>query len=165
MNKEILIIQTGGTIDKEYPRLTKGYAFEIGEPSIKRILSKINPSFTYEIVSVLKKDSTDITKEDRQKIYDVCEDAQQERIVITHGTDTMVDTAKELVSLKEKTIIITGSMRPEKFSDSDADFNIGLAFGAVQTLPPGIYISMHGIVAPWEKVSRNEETGQYFVEV
>ncbi|MDP3800475.1 MAG: asparaginase domain-containing protein, partial [bacterium] len=86
---KIIFIQTGGTIDKEYPRTTKGYAFEIGEPAIERILDKINPIFEFEIVSLLKKDSLDITDEDRQKILQACKDVNGDRIIITHGTDTM----------------------------------------------------------------------------
>ncbi len=158
---KILFIQTGGTIDKDYPKTTKGYAFEISEPAIKRILEKVNPSFEYEILSVLKKDSLDITESDREKIYNSCKKSKIDKIIITHGTDTMIETAKKLGSLKNKTIIITGSMRPERFSNSDASFNIGTAIGAINILENGIYISMHGRVYSWDKVNRNMETGQF----
>ena len=113
---KILFIQTGGTIDKDYPRTTKGYAFEISEPAVKRIMEKINPSFDYEILSVLKKDSLDITETDRKKIFDACKSSKIDKIVITHGTDTMIETAKELNQIKGKTIVVTGAMRPERFN-------------------------------------------------
>lgn len=158
---KVLFIQTGGTIDKDYPKTTKGYAFEISEPAVKRILEKINPSFDYEIISILKKDSLDITIEDRDKVYDACKKSKIDKIIITHGTDTMIETAKKLSDLKNKTIIITGSMRPEMFSNSDASFNIGTAVGALNVLDKGVYLSMHGRVYSWNKVKRNMDTGQF----
>lgn len=160
-SNKITFIQTGGTIDKDYPRVTKGYAFEISEPAVKRILEKLNPVFDFEILSVLKKDSTEITSEDRQKIYDTCHNLQNDKIIITHGTDTMQQTAEKLSTIKNKTIIITGAMRPERFGNSDAPINIGIAVGAVQVLENGVYIAMHGLVLPWNRISRNMETGQY----
>jgi len=158
---KFLFVQTGGTIDKDYPKTTKGYAFEISEPAVQRILEKINPAFEYEVLSALKKDSLDITEEDRKKIYEICKNSKINKIIITHGTDTMIETAKTLSSIKEKTIIITGAMRPERFTNSDASFNIGLALGALQSLNNGIYIAMHGKVYSWDKVKRDTKTGQF----
>ena len=158
---KILFIQTGGTIDKDYPKTKLGYAFEITDPAISRILPEANPTFEYEVVSVCKKDSTELTDEDRQKIFDVCFENQADKIIITHGTDTMVKTAEKLSSIKDKTIVITGAMRPEKFSNTDADFNVGVAVGGVQNLPAGVYIAMHGAILLWDKVSRDEKTGQF----
>lgn len=158
---KILFIQTGGTIDKDYPKTTLGYAFEITEPAIGRILAKANPYFESEVISVCKKDSTELTDSDRENIYKTCKNSTIDRIIITHGTDTMIETAEKLSEIKDKTIVITGAMRPEKFSDSDADFNIGLAVGGVQTLPVGVYIAMHGIVLLWDQIARNPETGQF----
>ncbi|MGB4942793.1 MAG: asparaginase domain-containing protein [Candidatus Moraniibacteriota bacterium] len=158
---KITFIQTGGTIDKEYPRTTKGYAFEIGEPAVKRILEKVNPAFEYEVISLLQKDSSDLTEEDREKILETCKSIPSDKIVVTHGTDTMIETAGKLSEVKDKTIIITGAMRPEKFSDSDAMFNVGAAVIAAQTLSHGIYITMNGKVYGWKEVKRNEETGQF----
>jgi L-asparaginase len=157
---KITYIQTGGTIDKDYPRLTKGYAFEIGEPAIKRILERVNPNFEYEVVSALKKDSIDITEKDREKIYRLCKKAGR-KIIVTHGTDTMIETAEKLSDLEGKTIILTGAMRPEKFSDSDASFNIGVAVGALNVIESGVYIAMNGRVYPWDKCKRNLKTGQF----
>jgi L-asparaginase len=158
---KIVFIQTGGTIDKDYPKMKSGYAFEITEPAVKRILQKVNPIFDFEIISLLKKDSLDITEEDRKKIYAACQKADSDKIIITHGTDTMIETAKKLSTIKNKTIILTGAMRPEKFSDSDASFNVGTAVGAVNVLSNGIYIAMNGRIYPWNKVKRNLETGQF----
>ena len=158
---KITFIQTGGTIDKDYPRTTRGYAFEISEPAVKRILEKLNPSFDFEIITVLKKDSLEMTDEDRQKIYDMCKELENDKIIITHGTDTMPETAEKLNAIRDKTIVITGAMRPERFANSDAPINIGAAIGAVQVLENGVYIAMHGLVLPWNRVNRNMETGQY----
>ena len=161
---KILFLQTGGTIDKDYPHTTKGWAFEIHEPAVNRILNKLNPSFSYEIKSVLKKDSLEINNEDRDLLLEICKNAKENKIIITHGTDTMEETAVHLNSIKNKTIIITGSMRPEKFTDSDADLNIGMAISGVQTLSNGIYIAMHGLIIPHDKIDRNKETGQYILK-
>lgn len=161
---KITFIQTGGTIDKDYPSPTKGYAFVISEPAVKRILKKLNPSFDYEILSVCRKDSFDITDKDREKIYQTCKELKNDKIIITHGTDTMIETAKKLSNIKDKVIILTGSMRPERFLDSDAPINIGVAIGAINVLKDGIYIAMHGSVFKWNRVKRHPGTGQ-FIEV
>jgi L-asparaginase len=158
---KILFIQTGGTVDKDYPKTTLGYAFEITDPAVGRILPEANPSFEYEIVSVCKKDSTELTGEDRDKILGLCVGSVSDKIIITHGTDTMLETAERLRDIKDKTIVITGAMRPERFSNTDASFNVGLAVGGVQSLPFGVYVAMHGIVLPWNKITRNPETGQF----
>lgn len=151
----ITFIQTGGTIDKDYPKTKGGYAFEIDEPAVKRILEKLDPDLECEIVSALRKDSLDMTEEDRKKIVEFCKEAENDRIIITHGTDTMLDTAKVLAAL-DKTIVITGAMRPERFTNSDAPVNIGMAIAAVQTLTPGVYIAMHGRVLSWQGCKRDE---------
>jgi len=161
---KITFIQTGGTIDKDYPRTTKGYAFEISEPAVKRILGKLNPSFDFEIISALKKDSMEMTDDDRQKIYNLCKELENDKIIITHGTDTMMETAEKLSSIKDKVIVITGAMRPERFANSDAPINIGVAIGAVNVLETGVYIAMHGQVLPWNRITRNMETGQFVLE-
>jgi L-asparaginase len=160
---KIVFIQVGGTIDKDYPRTQKGYAFEIAEPAVKRILGKVRPSFDFEIISLLKKDSLDMTEKDRDKILEACQKTDANRIVITHGTDTMIETAKKLNRIKNKIIIVTGAMKPEKFSDSDASFNVGAAVGAMNVLRSGVYIAMNGRVLPWNKVERDKRTG-CFVE-
>jgi L-asparaginase len=158
---EILFIATGGSIDKDYPRATKGYAFEMGPPAVERILTRINPNFEFSVVPVLKKDSLDITADDREKIFNICINTQTNRIIITHGTDTMLDTAKELNKIEDKVIILTGAFRPELFKNSDAEFNLGCAIGAVSTLENGIYIVMHGRVYPYDKCTRDPQSGQF----
>jgi L-asparaginase len=158
---KIVFIQTGGSIDKDYPKTQYGYAFEITEPAVKRILQKVNPNFEFEIISVLKKDSLDITEEDRKKIHENCQKAGSNKIIITHGTDMMIETAKKLSDIKDKVIILTGATKPEKFSDSDAAFNVGTAIGAVNILSKGVYIAMNGRIYSWNKVKRKPETGQF----
>ena len=159
---KILFIQTGGTIDKDYPKITKGYAFEIGEPAINKILARIKPAFDFEIISLLEKDSQEITDNDRKIILDECLKADFDKIIITHGTDTMIETAKYLSPIKNKTIILTGAMKPERFKDSDADFNVGTAIGAIENIPNGVFIAMNGIVIPADKTKRDYETGKFF---
>ncbi len=157
----IVFIQTGGTIDKDYPRTQKGYAFEIREPAVERILQKVHPNFDYKIIPLLKKDSQDIVEQDREKIRETCESIDADKIVITHGTDTMLETAQKLNGIKNKVIILTGATRPEKFVDSDASFNVGTAIGAINILSKGVYVAMNGRIYPWNKVKRNKKTGQF----
>jgi L-asparaginase len=161
---KILFIQTGGTIDKDYPKLTKGYAFEITIPATHRILEDINPCFDFEILELLQKDSLDITEEDREKIHAACLNAAADKIIITHGTDTMIETATKLADIKNKAIILTGAMRPERFANSDADFNVGLAIGALNMVKEGIYIAMNGRIYRYDEVKRDLATGR-FVEI
>jgi L-asparaginase len=149
---DLLFVQTGGTIDKDYPRTRGGYAFEIADPAVERILQQVHPSFEYRVVSVARKDGLDLTNDDLCAIRDTCVAAEAMRIVITHGTDTLHETAQALSDVDGKVIVLTGAMRPERFSDSDASFNVGVAIGAVQALPPGVYVAMHGQVLRWDEV-------------
>ena len=157
----IVFIQTGGSIDKDYPRTQKGYAFEIGESAVKRIMQKVQPSFDFKIVSLLRKDSLDVTEGDREEIREACQTADADKIIITHGTDTMIETAKRLISIENKVVILTGAMRPEKFSDSDASFNVGTAVGAINVLGSGVYIAMNGRIYTWNRVERDRKTGRF----
>ncbi|MFH0867589.1 MAG: asparaginase domain-containing protein [Bacteroidota bacterium] len=134
----ILFIQTGGTIDKDYPRAVKGYAFEITEPAIINIIERIHPGFEYKVISLMRKDSGDITESDRKKILKFCRNTSYKKIIITHGTDTIIKTAQLLTSIKNKTIILTGAFKPENFKNSDADFNVGFAIGALNHAPDGV---------------------------
>jgi len=158
---KIVFIQAGGTIDKDYPRKQKGYAFEIGEPAVKRILEKIHPGFEFEVISLLRKDSLDMTKKDRDRILEACQKTDADKIVVTHGTDTMIETAKKLSKIRNKAIVLTGAMKPEKFFDSDASFNVGAAVGAINVLSSGVYIAMNGRVLSWDRVRRDERTGRF----
>ncbi|HEY1085596.1 MAG TPA: asparaginase domain-containing protein [Candidatus Saccharimonadales bacterium] len=145
---KILFIQTGGTIDKAYPQnpTNHGYAFAIDEPASRVILERARPGFEYEIKTVLKKDSLDMTDADRTIIRETIETAPNSKIIITHGTDALQQTAEFLRNLDGKTIVLTGAMQPEKFRDSDADFNLGMAVACVQTLPSAVYITLSGEV-------------------
>lgn len=158
---KLLFIQTGGTIDKDYPKKTDGWAFEIKDPAVKRILKKISPSFEYDIMTATQKDSLEINEIDRKLIFEMCNTAKENRIIITHGTDTIVETAKFLSKIKNKTIVLTGSIRPERFTNSDASVNIGLAIGGVQSLGHGVYIALNGLLIHYDQITRNLETGQF----
>lgn len=143
---KITFLQTGGTIDKQYPENhnNHGYNFAIGEPALTRILERIKPEFEVEILKVLRKDSLDITEVDRMAICDVAQNTQNNRIVITHGTDAIAQTAESLTKIEGKTIVLTGSKLPESFKDSDADFNLGMAIAVALSCEPGIYIVLGG---------------------
>ena len=141
---KIKILTAGGTIDKVY--FDKNSDYQVGDSQAGSVLQRANVAFDYEVESILRKDSLDLTVEDRKKLRkSVVEDACG-RIVITHGTDTMIETAKTLRGVSDKTIVLTGSMYPAKFRDTDAVFNMGCAVTAAQILPPGIYIAMNGRV-------------------
>lgn len=173
---KILFVQTGGTIDKDYPKTTNGWGFEIGEPAFRRLLEeRLSPSFQYEFLTVCQKDSTEITDDDRSamklQIGDRLTKGLQTSnpfhgVILTHGTDTMAETAhflaKDTTTSKSVPIIITGAMRPERFSNSDADCNLGMAIAAVQTAPNGfVGICMHGLVLSHDAVDRNLQTGKF----
>lgn len=124
-------------------------------------MKNVEPNFEYDIVSLVKKDSLDMTEEDRGKIFDFCRDSDWDRIIITHGTDTMLVTAKKLSGIKNKVIILTGSLLPERFIDSDASFNIGVAIGAINYLKEGVYIAMQGRVYEWDKCKKAPQSGRF----
>lgn len=148
----ITFIQTGGTIDKDYPRgeTNHGYEFAITDAAVKGMLPYCHAMFTYDIVEATKKDSLDLTDEDRILILKTVQNSHTNHIVITHGTDTMVKTAETLhKGVEGKTIVLTGAMLPEKFVNSDARFNVGMAVAATQSLPSGVYIALYGCVVPW----------------
>ncbi|XP_062502035.1 uncharacterized protein LOC134179158 [Corticium candelabrum] len=163
---DILIVQTGGTIDKDYPQTKGGYAFEIDEPAAKRILAQGRVTFDYITTTACRKDSQEITHQDRETIREVCVAAEQNRILITHGTDTMIQTGLFLsaaadLEQQKKVIVLTGASKPERFRDSDAHFNVGLAMGALQCLvAPGVYIAMNGKVRSADCASR-DNTGAF----
>lgn len=160
---KVLFIQTGGTIDKDYPTTGRSYSFVIGRPAAERILTVVNPSFEYRFIKLLKKDSTDITHEERELIAKTCEESKEDRIIITHGTDTMIETARVVAesAIKDKIIVITGSMRPERFFESDASFNLGSAVAALSLAMPGVYIAMSGQVLAWDKIVKNYYIGHF----
>jgi L-asparaginase len=151
----IQFFTTGGTIDKVY--FDAKSEFEVGPPQVVDILRDALAAIESDVVSVLKKDSLDMTDEDRLRIRAAVEAAACPRIVVTHGTDTMIQTALRLGGLPGKTIVLTGAMQPARFRASDAIFNIGLAVGAVQALSPGVYIAMNGRIFDPARVRKNRE--------
>lgn len=158
---KVLFIQTGGTIDKDYPKRNNGYAFEIDQPAAERILARAELAFEYKVVSLFKKDSLDLTDEDRNEIRTYCQRSDFSKIIITHGSDTLVETAKAIGSIKNKTIILTASYRPERFTNSDADFNLGTAIGALNTKAEGTFIAMNGIILDPAHARKNPESGRF----
>ncbi|MCK6629593.1 MAG: asparaginase domain-containing protein [Anaerolineae bacterium] len=156
---KIKFFTTGGTIDKVYFDARSEY--QVGAPQVTEILKEANVAFEYEVVSILKKDSLEMTEADRQVIRRTIEAEPCERIVITHGTDTMVDTAKYLLGLPGKTIVFTGAMEPARSRYTDAIFNVGCAIAAAQTQAPGVYIAMNGRVYAADHVRKNYETRRF----
>ncbi len=156
------IITTGGTIDKVYFDATSEY--EVGPPQIEEVLREANVTFEPTLESILRKDSLELTDADRQLIRRHVELATADRILITHGTDTMVQTALALAGVPGKTIVLTGSMQPARFRNTDAVFNVGVAIGAVQCLPPGVYVAMNGRVFDPRSVRKNR-TRHAFEEI
>ncbi len=155
MLMKITFICTGGTIDKDYASSAGTYNFEISEPAVNRILGNMALNLEYEVKSVLKKDSLDMTEDDRKRVYDACRRVENNKIIVTHGTDTMVKTAEKLASLKHKAIILVGASKPQKFYDSDAEFNIGAAIGAINILNKGVYIAMNGRILEWNNAKKS----------
>jgi len=160
---KIVFIQTGGTIDKDYSHTTKGWAFEFGEPATIRVLEKLNPSFEYEVITAFQKDSLEITEQDRQSLSELIKSRPENKFIITHGTDTMIATA---IYLENKTatklIVITGAMRPERFTNSDAAVNMGCAIATANLKEKGVDIAMHGIVKSPKAIKRDMKTGKYY---
>ena len=139
---KIKFFATGGTIDKVY--FDAKSEFEVGSPQVSELLNDANVTFEHEIESVLRKDSLDMTDTDRALVRDRIAADPATRIVVTHGTDTMIQTARALKGIPGKTIVLTGSMQPARLRITDAAFNLGTAVAASQTLPPGVYIAMNG---------------------
>ena len=141
---EILILTTGGTIDKVYFDAKSRY--EVGSSIVGSLLEQAEVKHPYTIVEIIQKDSLELTDDDRAKIRDVILDHPHKQIVITHGTDTMTHTAEAISNLTDRTIVLTGSLAPARFAMTDAMFNIGMAIATVQAKSPGIYIVMNGSV-------------------
>ncbi len=141
---EVLILTTGGTIDKVYFDAKSSY--EVGSSIVGNLLDQAEVKHPYKIVEVLQKDSLELTDEDRDLIRDTIIDHPHQQIVITHGTDTMTQTAGVISNLPGRTIVLTGSLAPARFAMTDAMFNIGMALAAVQSNNPGVYIVMNGSV-------------------
>ncbi|MDH3387440.1 MAG: asparaginase domain-containing protein [Gammaproteobacteria bacterium] len=157
----IRIFTTGGTFDKIY--FDAASEFHIGEPMAGALLDEANVSFDYEIVSLLKKDSLDMDDADREIIRNAIANVPGEWILLTHGTDSMVATAKALLDISGKTIVIFGAMQPARMRFSDAMYNLGFASAAVQLLPHGVHLAMNGQIFDPRKVSKNRKQHRFEV--
>lgn len=159
IKEQIEIITVGGTIDKIYFDAKSEY--EVGEPNIEKVLGELNLAIHYHIHSLMKKDSLDLTDSDRTIIARAVAESPASRILITHGTDTMVLTAAALKSIADKTVVITGALEPALFKTSDAIFNIGCALGALQVLDPGVFIAMNGTIFSADNVRKNVKLNKF----
>jgi L-asparaginase len=155
----ILVVTTGGTIDKVY--FDAKSEFEVGRSLVGDLLREAHVHAPYEIMEVLRKDSLDLTDADRERIRATIERAPNPRVVVTHGTDTMTDTARVLRAISGKTIVLTGALAPARFANTDAAFNVGMAFAAAQTLPAGVYIAMNGQVFDAARVRKDRAANRF----
>lgn len=156
----IRIILTGGTIDKSY-NTANGELF-FTESYISALLKQGRNRADIKIQQLMLKDSLEMNSDDKQSILDACMHAAEDKIIITHGTDTIVDSATRLGHLHlDKTIVLVGAMIPYVFHHSDATFNTGFALAAVQTQPYGVYIAMNGKIFDYDKVFKNLDLGEF----
>jgi L-asparaginase len=159
-SERIKILITGGTFDKEYDELTGQLYFR--DSHLAEMLRLGRSNLKVEIRTLMMVDSLEMTDADRNLILEQCRNAPERRMVITHGTDTMVDTARVLAAgIKDKTIVLTGAMVPYKFGSSDGLFNLGSALAFAQILDSGVYIAMNGRYYPANRVHKNRETGMF----
>ena len=156
----IRILVTGGTFDKTYDEVRGRLSF--GGTHVPEMLRLGRARVPLSVSTLMMIDSLDMTAADRDRVVRSCVDCEETRIVITHGTDTMVDTASALArGVAGKTIVLTGAMIPYAFGSSDGLFNLGSALSFVQVLPPGVYIAMNGQHFAWDHVRKNRETGVF----
>jgi L-asparaginase len=156
----ILILTTGGTIDKSYFDALSEY--QIADSAIASLLKEARVALPFRIVELMRKDSLELTDADRALIAATAKGASESRIIITHGTDTMTDTAKVLAeAVPDKTIVLTGALSPARFAESDASFNMGLAFATAQVAAPGVWIAMSGEVFDGLKVRKDRAAGRF----
>jgi len=152
---KVAILTAGGTIDKVYFDALSSYA--VGDPQIVGILRDADVRVETTVETLFRKDSLELTSDDRESIVRRTAELSEDRVLITHGTDTMTMTAEALRAIPHKTIVLVGSLAPACLKASDAEFNVGFAFAAVQLLPPGVYIAMNGQVFPAGRVRKNRE--------
>ena len=149
----IQIVTTGGTIDKVY--FDANSEFEVGESLLPELLSESNIHDGYQITGLMRKDSLEMDDADRERVRQTVASSEYDKILITHGTDTMAETARALTAINDKTIVLMGAMQPARMRRSDAVFNLGFAWAAVQLLPAGVYIAMNGEVFAAGAVRKN----------
>lgn len=152
---KIKVFTAGGTIDKVYSEEKGTINFSFGKTAVTQISEdRIDLNFDYDIEQLLTKDSLEMKEEDRQLLKRACLNAESDKILITHGTDTMIETARTLNDIPDKLIVLTGASQPYKFRESDAEFNIGVTIGALNSLEKGVYIAMNGRVYEWDKCEK-----------
>jgi len=156
---QLLIVTTGGTIDKVYFDDKSDY--QVGDPQIGGILRELGVAFSFNVIPIIRKDSLHITDADRELLRATIAAQTAAHVLVTHGTDTMVATAKVLASIPGKTIVLTGALNPARFRGSDAEFNIGTAVGAVQSLPAGVHIAMNGRIWDPMRVRKNVAANRF----
>jgi L-asparaginase len=157
--RHLIVVTTGGTIDKVYFDAKSDY--QVGAPQIGEILGRLGVAFTFEVIPVLRKDSLDMTDADRAAIRAAIEEHPHRHVLVTHGTDTMVETARALAGIAGKVIVLTGALNPSRFQGSDAVFNIGCAVGALQGLGDGVWIAMNGRIWDPARVRKNREANRF----
>lgn len=157
--QHLTIVTTGGTIDKIY--FDDKSEYQIGAPYIGDILSQLGVAFAFDVIPILRKDSLHITADDRELIRRTIAQQPHRHVLVTHGTDTMVETAQVLLEIPDKVIVLTGALNPARFQGSDAVFNIGCAVGALQTLPDGVYVAMNGRVWDPRHVRKNRTANRF----
>lgn len=155
----ILVVTTGGTIDKQYFDALSEY--RIAESVIEKLLAVSRVTHPFRIVELMRKDSLDLTEEDRALIRATIAAAPETRVVVTHGTDTMTETAQVLADVPGKTIVLCGALAPARFAESDAPFNLGMAFACCQAATPGVWITMNGTVFDGLKVKKDRKAGLF----
>lgn len=156
---KILVLTTGGTIDKVYFDASSEY--EIGAPTVPAVFQEAGVALPWRLESLMRKDSLELDDADRDAIRRVCEEAEEAHILITHGTDTMAATGERLLGIPGKTIVLTGALAPARFRTTDAIFNLGLALGALQSLPSGVHLAMNGTIFEAGKVRKNREASRF----
>lgn len=156
----IRIIITGGTFDKKFNKITGGFVFE--KTHVPQMLKQSLCTQETILETLMLKDSLYMTEDDRKEILQRCELSAEDHIIITHGTDSMVETAQVLGNdMKDKTIVLIGAMVPYSLVNSDALFNFGCAIAAVQALPKGVYITINGKIFTWDNVRKNKQIGEF----
>ena len=155
----LCVVTTGGTIDKIY--FDDKSDFQVGDPQIGHILEELGVAFRFEVIPILRKDSLHIGEQDRELLRATIAAQDARHVLVTHGTDTMVETARVLATIPGKVIVLTGALNPARFRGSDAEFNIGTAVGAVQSLPDGVYIAMNGRVWDPANVRKNVAANRF----
>lgn len=155
----ILVLTTGGTIDKGY--FDDLSTYQVGETQVGRLLALARVMHPFEVRELMRKDSLELDDADRTLIAQAVREAPQRHIVLTHGTDTMTVTAAALGDVGAKTVVLVGALAPARFAESDAAFNLGMAFAAVQSAPPGVWITMNGTVFPAAHVVKDRSRNMF----